>query len=49
MVYKNYISGKKLSGLDIYICIFLFAFIITAGCFIITIIFSLVFFWIMET
>ena len=44
MIYKNYISGKTLSGLDIYICIFLFAFIIAAGCFIvINIIFSLVF------
>ena len=24
MIYKNYILGKKLSGLDIYICLFLF-------------------------
>ena len=31
MIYKNYILGKKLSGLDIYISIFLFAFIITVG------------------
>ena len=29
MVYKNCILGKKLSGLDMYVSIFLFAFIIT--------------------
>ena len=29
MNYKNYISGKNLSELDIYISIFLLAFIIT--------------------
>ena len=31
MIYKNYILGKKLSGLDMYVSIFLFAFIITVG------------------
>ena len=31
MVNKNYIFGKKLSGLHIYINIFLIAFIITVG------------------
>ena len=35
MIYKNYISGKNLSLLDIYISIFFFllAFIITVGLF----------------
>ena len=42
MTYKIYISSEKLSGLDTYICIFLFAFVIAAGRFIIIII-SLVF------
>ena len=31
MIYKNYISGKNLSGLDIYISIFLLAVITTVG------------------
>ena len=31
MIYKNYISDKILSGLDIYISIFLLVFIITVG------------------
>ena len=31
MIYKNYISDKNLSGLDIYISIFLLVFIITVG------------------
>ena len=31
MIYKNYILDKKLSGLDIYLVFFLFAFSITVG------------------
>ena len=31
MIYKNYISGKNLSGLNIYVSIFLLAVITTVG------------------
>ena len=44
MIYRNYILGKKLSGLDIY-SIFLFAFIITVGRFLLLLLLVVIFFF----